>query len=1149
MRWSFLSLILLFSAWACDSDEGKSDTDQGGLIPDSAGPPLDGGSADRATLPDAQLPRDSLPLEDQRPLPRDAEIPRDLEPSLDTTPPDPDAEMPLDVVSPDPDAEQPLDAAPPNPDAEQPLDAAPPDPDAEQRRDSTPDPDMAPGDGEPSISLARLYINLDQGSLGVLIEGQDQEEDVVALLLNLEDEAGEALGDGPFSFNPRRLEQEGGNFQARHSLLIEELGRIAGGWVRALDEMGHQSALRPLVLSEAQVAGELCDPLRAIDVCPEGFCTEEGCDDPPSNCLPGWAINNLDGSYDSYEGDLTGHPIYGAGSCGGGSGQDIHIFRAGESRYYSFSLRAMEPGGAPLLFARSHCSVSDPAAELSCSAISEDGGYFEDEILLELPLEAEETAFLFVDGQGWSGRYRFAVQPGTHPQILEAEAYLEEDALGIRGRIKDTDGDVEEIHLGLQKADGSFSEEVLSLTHDILQFEPLGGGLFQFELRGRVVGDYLGTERIRLSFRDASNHSTRTRTLVLQAPSSRLEPGTLCDYGFDGCRGGFCLRESEEAQYRCLENTAPLLQEASFHGAEEISKIRLLGIDDDPMALEWSPLDDEGMPIFDESGYIWRNVHFSEIHPEEGFFWAMAYLTPPEGTQSLRLRLLDSHWARSNEINQRLQLEEALEAGLGEICDYDRLYAACQDSMCVSGRCEDERGCLPSLEPLVQELEAEASGSVEGSTLGLEPQTRGSCGGGSGAAIFSFTAPLEGRYIFRTESEIRFCPNGDGCPEGSACLPGPSSARLSCAEEADCEAGSVCVFGSFGSRCALLSCGGIPDTVLYARSHCGAGDREAELGCDDDSGRGVLSALTLDLEAEEDLYLFVDGYSDWQGMFELHWAPPSPPSINRAEAYLHETRLGVYLRGEDLNHDVSELRYEILDAEGQAIPFLDGEILHSIEAAPSWNEDSFEFWNNDEYGVEALHVRARVLDREGLESPPEIIPIRETPTLSEGADCRIDRLAFQRCEGENFCLGEPPSCQEAETACPVDWPLLSIPRVDQTWRVSGNTETGVELERPPRCGASVEGLRAHVYTFIPPAAGEYYFHTEQSFDTVLSLRSHCNEVELELACNDDGPNAQGQEVDRQSGFQALLSENRPIYLFVSGYQGAVGDYTLVITPL
>ncbi len=111
---------------------------------------------------------------------------------------------------------------------------------------------------------------------------------------------------------------------------------------------------------------------------------------------------------------------------------------------------------------------------------------------------------------------------------------------------------------------------------------------------------------------------------------------------------------------------------------------------------------------------------------------------------------------------------------------------------------------------------------VEGTTRGRNSDALGdgsllgdaSCGGGGGRApeaVFGFTAPGAGRYVFSTT----------------------------------------------GSRF---------DTILYVRDRWCTG---AELACDDDGGGEGASQITLELEANQEVAVIVDGYGDKSGRFSL----------------------------------------------------------------------------------------------------------------------------------------------------------------------------------------------------------------------------------------------------------------------------------------
>lgn len=88
------------------------------------------------------------------------------------------------------------------------------------------------------------------------------------------------------------------------------------------------------------------------------------------------------------------------------------------------------------------------------------------------------------------------------------------------------------------------------------------------------------------------------------------------------------------------------------------------------------------------------------------------------------------------------------------------------------------------------------------------------------------------------------------------------------------------------------------------------------------------------------------------------------------------------------------------------------------------------------------------------------------------------------------------------------------------------------------CGGDVSGEA--VFTWTAPTAGDYLFSTEGSdFDTVLYVRDgRCGTSELD--CNDDS-------VGVQSEAFATLAAGQTVTLFVDGYDGETGAFTLSIT--
>jgi hypothetical protein len=200
---------------------------------------------------------------------------------------------------------------------------------------------------------------------------------------------------------------------------------------------------------------------------------------------------------------------------------------------------------------------------------------------------------------------------------------------------------------------------------------------------------------------------------------------------------------------------------------------------------------------------------------------------------TVRVRAHDAEGLISESLDATLTAP-ALDLPAGEPCDDWLAMNVCADGLgCPSPDPEAEIAVDPVCTEVPVECPAEYGATaiegagptwtIAGDTTGATSHTAGTCGGGSGDAVFTFTAPEAGTYTFATASE-------------------------------DAEA----------------------DTVIFVRSACGAGPEFAgfELACNDDPEAGnTLAAVTLDLAAAETVYVFVDGYlgaeAGWTGPFEL----------------------------------------------------------------------------------------------------------------------------------------------------------------------------------------------------------------------------------------------------------------------------------------
>ena len=147
---------------------------------------------------------------------------------------------------------------------------------------------------------------------------------------------------------------------------------------------------------------------------------------------------------------------------------------------------------------------------------------------------------------------------------------------------------------------------------------------------------------------------------------------------------------------------------------------------------------------------------------------------------------------------------------------------------------------------------AEGGWLYEGDTTRDAVVSRGSCGGGIAANVLRFRADAAGPHVF----EVAAAEEGPPAP---------------CEVDDDC---------AFGDACAGAACGepARVDTVLFVRSHCGLSAPAAHLDCDDDGGDGLLSLSEVDLEAGQEVFVFVDGYrrprAPWRGRYTLRATGP-----------------------------------------------------------------------------------------------------------------------------------------------------------------------------------------------------------------------------------------------------------------------------------
>ena len=193
-------------------------------------------------------------------------------------------------------------------------------------------------------------------------------------------------------------------------------------------------------------------------------------------------------------------------------------------------------------------------------------------------------------------------------------------------------------------------------------------------------------------------------------------------------------------------------------------------------------------------------------------------------------------------------------------------FDAAPPPMRVEGMpCPQAWGSRP-LEP-----DEEGGWSVRGTTEGAQSRGEGSCGGNSGQHIYTFTAPDDGSYAVQ--------------------VTGDTFAQLGFA-------------------------------VVYVRTGCA--DPDTELACD--ARREPNAAVTLNLPAQQTVYIFVDGIRSGQfpttGGYRLQVFRRQIPVLTSANAWVNPVTAStsIDLAGTLGNLALGGVQYRFRDANGQVVP-------------------------------------------------------------------------------------------------------------------------------------------------------------------------------------------------------------------------------------
>ena len=212
-------------------------------------------------------------------------------------------------------------------------------------------------------------------------------------------------------------------------------------------------------------------------------------------------------------------------------------------------------------------------------------------------------------------------------------------------------------------------------------------------------------------------------------------------------------------------------------------------------------------------------------------------------------------------------------------------------------------------------------------------------------------------------------------------------------------AAGVWTFTTFGENTAF-------DTALHLRGVCD--DAETELACNDDISQGILqSGLIVEaLEADAELFIFVDAFAGAGGDFELTLLradEDAAPTLAAVTANRDENLGSLRLTGGDANGDVIGVNIDFL-VEGE---LMDGSDNFAVDLAdPVYGQAAFEgaglrIQIPPEF-ADADAIRVNLRDSQGGVSEPIDAALDAQPEVAEGDACDPD-VIDNRCAEGNVC--------------------------------------------------------------------------------------------------------------------------------------------------
>ena len=587
------------------------------------------------------------------------------------------------------------------------------------------------------------------------------------------------------------------------------------------------------------------------------------------------ALTPVDATHWTLVGNLPNGPSETTGVCGGGGPEKVYGFTVPADGVYRFDTFGVETDFDTVLYLVDPCPTQPDGQNLRCS---DDVGSLASGFLKTL--RAGEVVYLVVDAFGPTGGnfrlnvgqlpvlgerqvcdafserdgcddnlYCFALNvpgqlpaeegvcvPAENPPVINRVAALRDgDVLGVSVDASDGEADVSGQYI-LELLAGNRAQVIdaqTGATEVTLNFRenPLGAQNFVGTARLNIfaAGAWPNTTAVRVRVLDvAGNVSASSTAQVAQVPV--VNAAQPCDLGrvLNKCAApNACIDRDGAAgagPASCGLPTPPSLNSADTTINVNTATIATTFIGTDP------DHDTEGFVIgfFDAQGMLIdppgpQTFAFDDISWNGDTFTAHVRLrlsAAEAAMVALGVIVFDASELSSNQVTVE-QFGNPVAVGRGAVCD---LFNGARDvcsagNLCHSdlfgagdGTCQAPVAACPEFWPVADLNDAPVGVEwrASGSLADAANRTTATCANMSAQDIFTFTAPAAGTYRFRTESD---------------------------------EVGA--------------------DTSIFVRSFCRYRDFGAELACNDDvSPQNFLSDLSVDLVANETVYVFVGGVNN-----------------------------------------------------------------------------------------------------------------------------------------------------------------------------------------------------------------------------------------------------------------------------------------------